>query len=567
MSSSEVPCLSIAIAPLQNLGGGHFAIWVMQAPYPGGYVHQDRAWTEELNQIWLAWQEMFSLQGPTRRGMEQIPLPVMPSLSLAEGELSLAPQAGSYSGRLMQHLGIALWQWLFDGSVQQSLSQSQGIAIGQGKPLRLRLDIRDPELIALPWEIMQAEIGKQAIALNQQVLFSRTTTDVDPLVAPTHRSSLRILLVLGQAEAGALSPLALEEEAASLRNVLTMAGIEAINNPGVMPAPCRVDVLVQPTPAALSDRLETGSYNVFFYAGHGVPGPDGGVLFLGTDTLSGTELAQVLTRCQVSLAVFNACWGAQPDRLKPELAAADVLGDLPLTATTAPTGSLVSPLRQGPPAFARSSLAEVLIHHGVPAVLAMRDSIADPEALSFIRAFAQALAEWLPIDAAVVVARQHLLTLYKFNQPAWTLPVLYLHPEFDGRLLGPPDEGVTELPGDVPIHACLRSLETQPRVWSIGTGRIRVGRAEGKGNDLIIPEQWVSQNHAEIFCRNTGVGEAAMPDYFLRDFSRYGTYVLTAGDWQRVHNQEIHLQSGVKIKFGSSQGQTLEFIIERPDLV
>ncbi|WP_448572429.1 CHAT domain-containing protein [Trichothermofontia sp.] len=564
MSISEVPCLSIAIAPLQNLGGGHFAIWVMQAPYPGGYVHQDRAWTDALNQIWQAWQEMFSLQRLDHPSAD--PLPSATPLPLAAGEWPLAPQAGSYSGRLMQHLGTALWQWLFDGVVQQSLSQSQGIAIGQGKPLRLRLEIRDPELIALPWEIMQAEIGKQAISLNQQVLFSRTTTDVDPLVTPTHRSLLRILLVLGQPEAGDRSALALEEEAASIRKVLTLAGTEAINNSEVMPAPCRVDVLLQPTPAALISQLETGSYNVFFYAGHGVPGPDGGVLFLGSDTLSGTELAQVLTRCQVSLAVFNACWGALPDRLKPELAAAGVLGDLPITTAATPTGEIVSPLRQGPPAFARSSLAEVLIHHGVPAVLAMRDSIADPEALSFIRAFAQALAERLPIDAAVAVARQHLLTLYKFNQPAWTLPVLYLHPEFDGCLLGPPDEGVTELPGDVPVHACLRSLEAQPRVWSIGTGRIRVGRAEGKGNDLIIPEQWVSQNHAEIFCRHTGVGEAAKPDYFLRDFSRYGTYVLTAGDWQRVHNQEVHLQSGVQIKFGSSQGQALEFIIERPDL-
>lgn len=564
MTSSEVPCLSIAIAPLQNLGGGHFAIWVMQAPYPGGYVHQDRAWTDALNQIWQAWQEMFSVQRLDHPRAERLLDP--PPLPVAAGEWPLAPQAGSYSGRLMQHLGTALWHWLFDGAVQQSLSQSQGIAIGQGKPLRLRLDIRDPELIALPWEIMQAEIGKQAISLNQQLLFSRTTTDVDPLVAPAHRSLLRVLLVLGQPEAGDRPFLALEEEAASIRKVLSLAGTEAINNPEVIPAPCRVDVLLQPTPAALISQLETGSYNVFFYAGHGVPGPDGGLLFLGTDTLSGTELAQVLTRCQVSLAVFNACWGALPDRLKPELAAAGGLGDLPMTTAATPPGGMVSPLRQGPPAFARSSLAEVLIHHGVPAVLAMRDSIADPEALSFIQAFAQALAERLPIDAAVAVARQHLLTLYKFNQPAWTLPVLYLHPEFDGCLLGPPDEGVTELPGDVPIYACLRSLEAQPRVWSIGTGRIRVGRAEGKGNDLIIPEQWVSQNHAEIFCRHTGVGEAAKPDYFLRDFSRYGTYVLTAGDWQRVHNQEVHLQSGAQIKFGSSQGQALEFIIERPDL-
>jgi hypothetical protein len=53
-----------------------------------------------------------------------------------------------------------------------------------------------------------------------------------------------------------------------------------------------------------------------------------------------TELAQVLTRNPVKLAVFNACWGAQPDQ-------------------------------EGYQAIPRSSLAEVLLHHGVPAVLAL----------------------------------------------------------------------------------------------------------------------------------------------------------------------------------------------------
>jgi hypothetical protein len=32
--------------------------------------------------------------------------------------------------------------------------------------------------------------------------------------------------------------------------------------------------------------------------------------------------------------------------------------------------------------------------------------------------------------------------------------------------------------------------------------------------------------------------------------------------WQKIHHQEVPLQSGIKLKFGSSQGQTLEFIIE-----
>ena len=90
----------------------------------------------------------------------------------------------------MQHLGISLWQWLFDGPVQSSLDQSQGIAMGQGRALRLRLEIRDPDLIALPWEIMQPQPGKQAVSLSQQLLFSRTTSDVAPLQNPSLSHSL-----------------------------------------------------------------------------------------------------------------------------------------------------------------------------------------------------------------------------------------------------------------------------------------------------------------------------------------------------------------------------------------
>jgi hypothetical protein len=275
---------------------------------------------------------------------------------------------------------------------------------------------------------------------------------------------------------------------------------------------------------------------VFFYGGHGVPAPDGGLLFLQPDvTLSGTELAQVLTRSRVKLAVFNACWGAQPDT----------------------DGDRVIP---------RSSLAEVLLHHGVPAVLGMREEIADLEALSFIQALAGALTERMPIDRAVAVARQQLVTLYKFNQPAWTLPVLYMHPEFDGELIMPLEEGVTELPENSLFgkqqnqsNASLRSLGDTAQVWQVKGGLMRVGRRPE--NDIVIGERWVSQKHAEIICREpvgNGNGETT---YWLRDFSRYGTLICESDSWLKIHHQEYKLKSGVKLKFGSSQGQMLEFVI------
>lgn len=535
----EIPCLSLAIDRLRAVGAAHFAIHVIKAPYPGGYAAMhDCIWPDHLSQTWRAWQEMFS-----SRGLPDVPhiaaaAPPASSSNAAVSEASPLP----VGGRLMQHLGVSLWQWLFDGPIQNSFNQSQGIAIGQTKPLRLRLDIRDPELIALPWEIMQAQVGRQAIALSEQVLFSRTTSDVDHLPPLRTDQSLNVLLVLGQdappppgTDSLPAGTLHLEQEATALARILQNGSRSAgMNSYGTLPAPCQVDTLIQPSSAELIDRLETGAYNVLFYAGHGAPAPDGGLLFLNEGkTLNGTELAQVLTRCRVKLAVFNACWGAQPEQ-------------------------------QGQQFIARSSLAEVLLHHGVPAVLAMRDSITDQEALSFIQTLSYALRERLPIDQAVAVARQHLLTLYRFNQPAWTLPVLYMHPEFDGELIRPLEAVLTELPGSLPTSnqqipkAALRSLE-DAKLWSIRGGLMRIGSQED--NDVVMQNGGISRRHAEIFYRNFLPGETTKPAYFLRDFSRYGTWVSGQSGWQQIHHQEVPLQSGIQLRFGSPYNPAMEFLI------
>jgi hypothetical protein len=536
------PCLSLAIARSTAADPEHFAIWVWQAPYPGGFVHHDRLWSQSLTQIWQAWQNFFPSRSVPNNALAQqlFEFPPLPELTPQVTAPPTPGQLTPYSTRLMQGLGVSLWQWVFDGSIQSSFDQSQGIARGQSRPLRLRLDIRDPDLIALPWEIMQPQPGRQTVSLSQQLLFSRTTSDVDPLPPLRSDQDLKILLVLGQDEVGEHDPsllpqekLALETEAAALSKVLeTAAEIDPFSGT----ASCQVKTLLQPTPAELTQALETGKFNVLFYSGHGAPASDGGLLFLRPDAaINGTELAQVLVRCQVKLAVFNACWGALPDQRNQQ---------------TIP----------------RSSLAEVLIHHGVPAVLAMRDTITDQEALNFIQAFAQALAHRSPIDEAVAIARQHLLMLFKFNHPAWTLPILYMHPEFNGELIRPFTEGVTEIPdqnaswlGRQTPQAYLRSVVPPNQTWSLRGGMMRVGR--GEGNDVVLQHIGVSREHAEIFCRNSS-DEAEEPIYLLRDRSRYGTWILSGDGWRKVHHEEILLQSRTQMKFGNPRSQALEFVIE-----
>ncbi len=523
-----MPSLNLAIARL-NIGTDNFAIWVVNAPYPGGYAHHDCVWSPHLTQAWIDWQEMFAGHGRLDLPPGSTPPPTNPqTMDLVSPPNGQTP--GPYTSRLMQYLGISLWRWVFDGAILGSLERSQGMAMGEHTPLRLRLEIRDPDLIALPWEIMQREAGQPAISLSKQVLFSRTTTEVDPLPYLRTEPALNILLVLGSDE-----KLQLEKEALILKKTLCDSPVVGNHSQGY--APCTVTTLLQPTPQQLIQELESREYNVLFYAGHGLPAPDGGLLFLQPEmTLNGIELAQVLTRNNVNLAVFNSCWGAQPDGVN----------------------------RQAMPS---SSLAEVLIRHGVPAVLAMRDQIRDDESLSFIQAFAQALRKRLPIDEAVAEARQHLLTIYKFNKPAWTLPVLYLHPNFNGELIKSFGEGITELPETaIPSitssdpTACLRSLEGGV-TWFLRSGVTRIGRT--KDNHIVIPGESVTrEGHAEILCRNNLSGATPIRTYSLRDLSTYGTWFLALNGWQQILREEVPLKSGMQLKFGSPKGEIWQFIIE-----
>jgi hypothetical protein len=254
-------------------------------------------------------------------------------------------------------------------------------------------------------------------------------------------------------------------------------------------------------------------------------GADGGVLLLGSgSTLTGIELAQVLTRTGIKLAVLNSCWGAQPTTINGQ-------------------------------SLAHSSLTEVLIRYGVPAVLGMRDEIADHESLSFIQAFAQAVAE----------ARQKLLVVYSFIQPSWTLPVLYMHPEFDGRVLRGLDEDVTQFPADtlapaeyIMPKAYLRSLSGEKAKWTLKKQATKIGRT-GE-NDIIIPDLLVSRQQAQIICI-VPFGEATLvPKYILRDESSYGTFISRSGAWERIHRQEVPLEPGMQLRFGSPE--IWEFCIE-----
>lgn len=73
-----------------------------------------------------------------------------------------------------------------------------------------------------------------------------------------------------------------------------------------------------------------------------------------------------------------------------------------------------------------SSTAATLLRRGVPAVVAMQYEVTDQAAIEFARAFYEALADAVPVDAAVGEARKAISRIMS-SSLEWGTPVLYMH--------------------------------------------------------------------------------------------------------------------------------------------
>ncbi len=108
--------------------------------------------------------------------------------------------------------------------------------------------------------------------------------------------------------------------------------------------------------------------------------------------------------------------------------------------------------------------------------------------------------------------------------------------------------------------ASLRKLEKEGSNYLLQTRTTRIGRTTE--NDIVIPDLSVSRQHAQIFCRDSFTEVASVHNYFLRDDSTYGTLISHGSAWTRIHHQEVPLESGMQLKFGSKSSDTWEFTIQ-----
>jgi len=303
--------------------------------------------------------------------------------------------------------GQRLYGAVFQGTIRDSWMTAQGIAQHRRERLRFRLGLKGTRLHRLPWEVLYA--GDRPLATGTDVVFSRYHSSFS--IVKSHLSdqknffnespsTLKILMVL--AVPADQDALALKQEAEQLKQEL-QGSSSSNSHPSI-----DLTILEQPGREQLTQALEHNHYHVLHYAGHSNLSAAGGSIYLVnhrtglSEPLSGDDLAGLLVNNGIRMAVFNSCRGGY--------------------SATASSSE------------AEGNLAEALIKRGIPAVLAMAERIPDEVALNLSRLFYRNLKQGYPVDLSLSRSRQGLISSYGSDQLYWALPILYLHPKFDGYL-------------------------------------------------------------------------------------------------------------------------------------
>jgi tetratricopeptide (TPR) repeat protein len=320
-----------------------------------------------------------------------------------------SPQDTKNTQQALIKLGQNLYEALFSGSLRESLYTAQSLAQKEKCLLRFRLALKHDPLLSLPWEVLHptGTDSFRPLVTGTEVAFSRYhhhkfIKNTNLIRSRIKNESLKILIVISSPDDQ--EKLALKKEVKHLENELKEEKITG--NKDIL-----LTVLENPSREELTQALEQRKYHVFHYAGHSDIGRDGGDIYLVnrrtglTESLSGKDLAGLLANNEIQLAVFNSC-------------------------------------RSGEISFGENNnngkngnLAQAIVERGIPAVLAMVAPIPDQVALTFTRLVYRNLNLGYAIDVSLSRSRQGLISAYGSNQLYWALPVLYLHPEFDGILI------------------------------------------------------------------------------------------------------------------------------------
>lgn len=285
--------------------------------------------------------------------------------------------------------GHELFSILFQDDVRSLFFENKRLAIGQGKYLRLKLRILDPQLATLPWEYLFDTRQSDYLCLSHGTPLVRYLEVPQPPQPLTITPPLRILGMIASPTDQLSLNVAREKE--RLEQALTTLVEEGLVELTWLPGQTWRDL-------HRATRPNQGPWHVFHFIGHGgfdKQREEGLLAFANrqgkSDLRTATEVARLLSsQTTLRLALLNACEGAYAG-----------------------------------PRDIFSSTAATLVQQGIPAVIAMQYEITDRAAIEFSQSFYDAITADLPVDSAVTDARR-AVSLAINHALEWGIPVLFM---------------------------------------------------------------------------------------------------------------------------------------------
>ncbi|MES2125419.1 MAG: CHAT domain-containing protein [Gemmatimonadota bacterium] len=325
----------------------------------------------------------FPFDAPTLENhLQGVEIAVLKSGAIRRDIVMASPEGESVSS-----FGKQLFEALFVDQIQTAFRRSQDRARQERKGLRVRLRIDAPDLSSLPWEFMYDQSTGDYVCLSSET----------PLVrylqfdrAPEELTVKPPITILAMVASPKDRP-TLDAQREKDRMQQATAGLQAA---GLL----QIEWLEGSTWRDLQQRLRRKDYHIFHFVGHGGFDPAAGEGILAftdeagnSQLLSATEVGRLLgDERSLRLVVLNSCLGARGNNT-------DIF----------------------------SSTSATLVRRGVPAVVAMQYEISDLAAIEFSRSLYEAIADGMPVDAAVAEARK-AISVSSRNSVEWGTPVLHM---------------------------------------------------------------------------------------------------------------------------------------------
>lgn len=284
----------------------------------------------------------------------------------------------------MIDFGDDLFETLFQGEVRRLYDEARARA--QGRKLDLVLTSMISWIAEKPWEFAYDRTRRSFLATEEVHFIRNALAAVPAEKIPARRGPLRILVAAAQPVGFGYLSVAQEEE-------VIRRGFESLIAAGL----AQVQSISRATPRAIQDALSTGQFDIVHFIGHGSFDERTGVGSLifeddrgGSFEVGERSLREIFCGRGVSLVFLNACQSGSGGR-----------------------------------ADFNRGVAQALVTHGLPALVANQYSVLDSSATSFAQHFYWALAQGMGVGQAARESRIAVNCSMQGELIDWAVPVVY----------------------------------------------------------------------------------------------------------------------------------------------